>query len=272
MSDDTNRDVTDLTVQLLSAYLANNSVPSGELAGLIATTREALSAPTTPAAVEAPVYTPAVSVKKSLASPDEIVSLIDGKGYKTLKRHLAKNGLTPAEYRERYNLRSDYPMVAPAYSDHRRTVAQNLGLGRKSNARTETPPPAKPEAAATIQPVAKADATLAKKAAAPAKAKPVKASAPAKAAPQAATTAAPATKPKAPAKAKATPAAKPAASAPKAATAPKTAKPAVKAKPAGDQPAKPAAAKKPTKSKAPAAAKTPEDKAPITEIVSPHAA
>ena len=76
-------------------------------------------------------YTPAVSVRKSLASPDHIISMIDGKPYKTLRRHLSTNGLTPEEYRERYNLKADYPMVSQSYSESRRAMAKKIGLGRK---------------------------------------------------------------------------------------------------------------------------------------------
>jgi len=82
---------------------------------------------------EAPAqeYTPAVTARKSLASPHHIISMIDGKPYKTLRRHLATNGMTPVEYRERYGLKADYPMVAPTYSEARRTMAKSIGLGRK---------------------------------------------------------------------------------------------------------------------------------------------
>jgi len=76
-------------------------------------------------------YEPAVSVRKSLASPEHIISMIDGKPYRTLTRHLSTHGLTPDEYRERYGLKSDYPMVAPAYSEKRRAFALAKGLGRK---------------------------------------------------------------------------------------------------------------------------------------------
>jgi predicted transcriptional regulator len=76
-------------------------------------------------------FTPAVSVRKSLASPEHIISLIDGKPYKTLKRHLSGHGLTPAQYRERYGLKPDYPMVAQNYAEHRRNLAKKIGLGRK---------------------------------------------------------------------------------------------------------------------------------------------
>jgi predicted transcriptional regulator len=79
-------------------------------------------------------YTPAVTARKSLSSPEHIISLIDGKPYKTLKRHLAGHGLTPAQYRERYGLKSDYPMVATSYAEKRRELAKKIGLGRKPDA------------------------------------------------------------------------------------------------------------------------------------------
>ncbi len=89
-------------------------------------------------------FTPAVSVRKSLASQDHIISMIDGKPYKTLRRHLSTHGLTPEEYRARYNLKSDYPMVAPAYSEARRAMAHKIGLGAKGRAAraASTPAPA----------------------------------------------------------------------------------------------------------------------------------
>ena len=76
-------------------------------------------------------FEPAVTVRKSLASKDHIISMIDGKPYKALRRHLSTNGLTPQEYRARYNLKADYPMVAPSYSETRRAMAKKIGLGRK---------------------------------------------------------------------------------------------------------------------------------------------
>ncbi len=123
-------DLTTLTVQLLSAYVSNNAVPSDALAELIRTTKAAL-AETDKIEASAPAPVLAVSAKASLASRDHIISLIDGKPYKTLKRHLFGHGLTPEEYRARYNLPSDYPMVAPGYSEQRSRVAKELGLGRK---------------------------------------------------------------------------------------------------------------------------------------------
>lgn len=84
-----------------------------------------------PQAEPASEYVPAVTVRKSLSSRDHIISLIDGKPYRTLRRHLTTNGLTPEEYRERYGLKKDYPMVAPSYSEQRRAMAKKIGLGRK---------------------------------------------------------------------------------------------------------------------------------------------
>lgn len=86
-------------------------------------------------------FTPAVSVRKSLASRDYIISLIDGKPYKTLRRHLSRHGLTPEEYRARYKLKPDYPMVAANYSEQRRAMARKIGLGRKArSARSKAKP------------------------------------------------------------------------------------------------------------------------------------
>ncbi|MDF0490956.1 MucR family transcriptional regulator [Sphingomonas sp. H39-1-10] len=95
-------------------------------------------------------FTPAVSVRKSLASKDHIISMIDGKPYKTLRRHLSTHGLTDVQYRERYNLRPDYPMVSENYSLARRAMAQKIGLGRKGRggAATANEEPATSDASA----------------------------------------------------------------------------------------------------------------------------
>jgi predicted transcriptional regulator len=134
MAEEKPSDITSLTVQLLSAFVSNNSVPSESLADLIKSTRAALTEDTDKPTADGalPEHVPAVSVRKSLASADFILSLIDGKPYKTLKRHLATHGLTPAEYRERYNLPKTYPLVSKSYSEARRAVATRLGLGRKA--------------------------------------------------------------------------------------------------------------------------------------------
>lgn len=133
----------DLAAELTAAWLGNpntrasaEEVPAflrrmhesvAELAGAGKRTPE-------PAEAAPAEYTPAVSARKSLGSPDHIISMIDGKPYKTLKRHLANNGLTPDEYRTRYGLKPDYPTVASSYSEQRRATAKRLGLGRKPKA------------------------------------------------------------------------------------------------------------------------------------------
>ncbi|MDJ0277615.1 MucR family transcriptional regulator, partial [Sphingomonas sp. 2R-10] len=141
----------ELATELTIAWLSNpntrttaDDVPSFLQSMHSAVAALGASAVETPVALDATEYTPAVSVRKSLASKDHIISMIDGKPYKTLRRHLSTNGLTPDQYRERYGLKPDYPMVAESYSEARRAMAKKIGLGRKpgqSNA-------AKPESAA----------------------------------------------------------------------------------------------------------------------------
>ena len=137
MAEDNQPSLTELTVDLLAAFVSNNTVGAKDLPELISTTHAALAALDGPGGGEAPApapaedFQPAVSIRKSLGKREHILSMIDGKPYKTLKRHLSRHGLTPAQYRERYKLPADYPMVAPAYSEARREVAKRLGLGRK---------------------------------------------------------------------------------------------------------------------------------------------
>jgi predicted transcriptional regulator len=85
-------------------------------------------------------HTPATTKRKSLASPDHIISMINGKRYRTLTRHLRTHGLTPYEYRHRYGLNADYPMTAPGYIAERSAAAKQRGLGRKPapEAKTES--------------------------------------------------------------------------------------------------------------------------------------
>ena len=137
---------TELTVAWLSN--ANTRVHAEDVPVFLSRMHEALSglnAPTAPAVEEsapepAPEYIPAVSARKSLASKDHIISMIDGKPYKTLRRHLSSNGLTPDEYRRRYGLKADYPMVAESYSTHRREMAHKIGLGRKPGEKVASAP------------------------------------------------------------------------------------------------------------------------------------
>ena len=89
---------------------------------------------------DAEEYAPATTARRSLASKDHIISMIDGKPYKTLRRHLSGHGLTPEQYRERYKLKADYPIVAPNYSETRRAMAHKIGLGQKGRSGLTTPP------------------------------------------------------------------------------------------------------------------------------------
>lgn len=131
-------DTVELATELTMAWLSNPSTRAGadDVPAFLASMHKAVSELSKPA--EAPAadadtraHEPAVSVRKSLASPDHIISLIDGKPYKTLKRHLARHDLTPVGYRQRYGLKADYPMTAPAYSAARTAMAKQIGLGRK---------------------------------------------------------------------------------------------------------------------------------------------
>lgn len=174
MSEDGKPDLATLTVELLSAYVGNNPVPSNELAELIRTTRAALAGESASEAPAEEKHVPAVSVKASLASRDHILSLIDGKPYKSLKRHLSTRGLTPDEYRARYNLSATYPMVAPSYSEQRRQVAKQLGLGRKKAEAPAAPATTAPAAkkSSRAKPAAEAKPAVKRARKAPSTAKP----------------------------------------------------------------------------------------------------
>ena len=134
MADTNNDALLALTGDVVTSFLLNNKVSADDLPSLIQTTYDALGRAQAGRPEEAPAeeYVGAVSVKKSLAHPDKIISMIDGKPYSMLTRHLTGHGLTPADYRQRYKLPSDYPMTAPAYSQKRRTLAVEFGLGRKA--------------------------------------------------------------------------------------------------------------------------------------------
>ena len=121
-----------LTAEIVAAFTGHNTVATSDLPGLIKTVYETLRAAGTVEA-EKPVeaLVPAVPIKKSVM-PEFIVCLEDGKKLKMLKRHLAtRYNMTPAEYRTRWGLPSDYPMVAPAYAAKRSELAKSIGLGRK---------------------------------------------------------------------------------------------------------------------------------------------
>lgn len=151
-----NATLVDMTADVVAAYVANNMVAVADLPRLIASVHGAFAvAGAGSAAAEDPAPIRAVTVRKSLADPDRIVSMIDGKPYASLARHLRTHGLTPQDYRARYGLAPDYPMIAPGYSEKRRALAKAIGLGRKPGespkrksrvaaSREAAPAPAKP--------------------------------------------------------------------------------------------------------------------------------
>ncbi|MCH8948638.1 MAG: MucR family transcriptional regulator [Acidobacteria bacterium] len=135
------------TTRIVAAHVANNPIAAAELPSVIATVHQALAALGPEEA--APKPKPAVPIKQSV-KPEYIVCLDDGKKLKMLKRHLrTAYNMTPAEYRERWGLPRDYPMVAPNYAKQRSALAKKIGLGRKPgtkvNARRKTKSPTKPK-------------------------------------------------------------------------------------------------------------------------------
>lgn len=133
-----------LTSDIVAAHVSNNSVGVEDVTALINNVYTALSGLGTEVSEETPPE-PAVSIRSSV-KPDYIVCLEDGKKLKMLKRHLMTHyKMTPEDYRRRWNLPSDYPMVAPSYTEKRRELAKKIGLGRKPAAQSapEKPAPAK---------------------------------------------------------------------------------------------------------------------------------
>ena len=122
----------ELVSKIVSAYVSKNSLPPGELPQLIRTVNEALK---TPDQVAAARPEPAVPIKKSV-HPDYVICLEDGMKLKMLKRHLrASYDMSPDEYRQRWGLPADYPMVAPKYAAVRSELAKKIGLGRKAGSK-----------------------------------------------------------------------------------------------------------------------------------------
>jgi predicted transcriptional regulator len=121
----------ELTAELVSAYVSNNPVRTGDLSDLIASVHAVLNDLGKPQAPDVPeTPSPAVPIKKSI-TPDYLISLEDGRRYKSMKRHLSGLGLTPEQYRTKWGLPADYPMVAPSYAKQRSELAKAMGLGRK---------------------------------------------------------------------------------------------------------------------------------------------
>ncbi|WP_407529660.1 MucR family transcriptional regulator [Methylobacterium oryzisoli] len=115
---------------IVSAYVSNNPMPVAELPRLIRSVHDALEQLTKPAEPAPEPLVPPVPIRKTV-TPDHIISLEDGRPYKTLKRHLAGRGLSPEEYRRKWGLPPDYPMVAANYAAQRSELAKTSGLGRQ---------------------------------------------------------------------------------------------------------------------------------------------
>jgi len=123
---------TELTADIVSAFVSNNPIAADQISDLIRTVFGALGDVSAQEATSEPVaLEPAVPIKKSITQ-DHLICLEDGKKFKTLKRHLmSKYGLTPDAYREKWGLKPDYPMVAPSYSEVRSKISLDAGLGKK---------------------------------------------------------------------------------------------------------------------------------------------
>lgn len=169
MTDDNN--TVELATELTIAWLSNPNTRTNadDVPAFLKSMHDAVAGLNGPAAAEAEAeaeptqeYTPAVTSRKSLANPNFIISMIDGKPYKTLRRHLSTNGMTPDEYRQRYGLRADYPMVAPNYSESRRAMAHKIGLGRKAGAAVEKAGEVVADAGATVAKTARKGVRAAK--------------------------------------------------------------------------------------------------------------
>ncbi len=130
MSGAENATLIEMTAEVVAAYVSKNHVRTAELPELIATVHASLAGMGSPthAEPEPSKLVPPVSIKKSITD-DYLISLEDGQRYKSLKRHLGGRGLTPVEYRAKWGLPHDYPMVAPAYARARSELAKSFGLG-----------------------------------------------------------------------------------------------------------------------------------------------
>ncbi|BDL41893.1 MucR family transcriptional regulator [Methylorubrum extorquens] len=153
MEDNTSPDLLIITADIVTAYVSRNSIRASELPNLLVQVHGAFTslsiAPSVEASSEVEKPTPA-QIRKSI-TPDALISFVDGKPYRTLKRHLSVHGLSVNEYRTRYGLPSDYPSVAPNYSAARSALAKQLGLGNPRKNVVPEPEPA-PEPTAASKP------------------------------------------------------------------------------------------------------------------------
>ncbi len=136
MSDTAGKNFLDLTAEIVSAFLSNNTTPASEIPALISQVHAALTRVSSGRGeTPAEPTKPAVSVKKSMTA-DYLICLEDGKRFKSLKRHLrAQYNMTPEQYRDKWKLPADYPMVAPNYAVARSQLAKNMGLGQQRRRR-----------------------------------------------------------------------------------------------------------------------------------------
>lgn len=143
-----------LTADIVSAHVGNNSVAVGDIASLISNVHSALAGLSGDKIVPAVKQEPAVSVRASI-KPDYLVCLEDGKKLKMLKRHLMTHyQMTPDNYRAKWNLPADYPMVAPNYANQRKELALKIGLGRKPGTKVAVAAKGKVKARAKAEPIA----------------------------------------------------------------------------------------------------------------------
>lgn len=133
-----NSNFIELTAEIVSAYVSNNTVSAGDIPALINQVHAALSRVSgAPVEVASEPLKPAISLKKSI-TPEYIVCLEDGKKFKSLKRHLrTQYNMTPEQYREKWGLGADYPMVAPNYAAARSQLAKQMGLGQQRRRRSK---------------------------------------------------------------------------------------------------------------------------------------
>jgi len=130
-TDDGSDLLIELTAEIVAAYVSNNSVAVNDLPNVISQVHAALGGTATPVEETTEKQKPAVTVRRSIQN-DHLICLEDGQKYKSLKRHLmTHHGMTPEQYREKWDLPGDYPMVAPAYAEARSRLAKEMGLGQK---------------------------------------------------------------------------------------------------------------------------------------------
>jgi predicted transcriptional regulator len=136
---DTALNIATLTAEIVASYVSSNKTDASQVAELIQSVHTALSNAGKPVVEpEADTRVTPAQIRKSI-TPEALVSFVDGRSYKSLKRHLSSNGMSPDEYRTKFGLPRDYPMVTPAYSAQRSELAKKLGLGRKGSDQAAAP-------------------------------------------------------------------------------------------------------------------------------------